>query len=369
MSEMIVVLSYGMGVDSTAILLRWLEMTAAERGFELAELVVITAQTGDEFPEAPALVEAHVLPRLRAAGVRFVEVAKAGPTVADGIVVLQDSRCPERLHPEGAYRLSDELRAAGTVPQVAKGKRLCSIKFKGEVLDAWMAANVTGAYRHVIGFEAGETGRARRDSEYGGNGRTPEYPLIEWGWDRDTCLAYIESVTGAAWVKSCCTFCPFAKDNHVDRYASCFEVAVDTMRIDFTSLALNPRQGLFGGKSAIEVYEAKLPAAVEAFHASLADEDSWALVEVRRAWKNGSVKRSVETLQSGSAARCHAALRDEASGYGIRARVDENGIYRALVADKPKGGTGREHHLAVIPAGVTDKTNKGFQACWDSLAA
>ena len=43
------ILSYGMGVESTGILVRWI-LEPATRDFELSELIVVTAQTGQEFP-------------------------------------------------------------------------------------------------------------------------------------------------------------------------------------------------------------------------------------------------------------------------------------------------------------------------------
>ena len=72
-----VVLSYGLGVDSTALLLRWLEEPRS-RDFDLSDLLVVTAMTGDEWPRTGALVERHILSRLREAGIRFAEVARAG---------------------------------------------------------------------------------------------------------------------------------------------------------------------------------------------------------------------------------------------------------------------------------------------------
>ena len=54
-----VVLSYGLGVDSTSILLRWLEEPET-RNFDLADLIVLTAQTGDEYAETGRDVEAHI---------------------------------------------------------------------------------------------------------------------------------------------------------------------------------------------------------------------------------------------------------------------------------------------------------------------
>ena len=70
-----VVMSYGMGVDSTAILLRWLT-DPSSRDFDLEDLVVLTAHTGDEFDQTLRDVEEIVLPRMRAHGVRFIEVGR-----------------------------------------------------------------------------------------------------------------------------------------------------------------------------------------------------------------------------------------------------------------------------------------------------
>ncbi|MFL5335963.1 MAG: hypothetical protein ACJ8H8_22995, partial [Geminicoccaceae bacterium] len=83
------------------------------------------------------------LPALAAHGVRYVQVARSGPEAADGWSVLDDSTTPSRLFIEGGrWKLSDELKAGGTVPQYAN--RRCSIKFKGWVLDRWIAQHLGG---------------------------------------------------------------------------------------------------------------------------------------------------------------------------------------------------------------------------------
>jgi hypothetical protein len=106
------VLSYGMGVESSAILVRWVEEPSL-RPCSMEDLVVITSQTDDEYRDTKRDVERHILPRLCDHRVRYVQVARRGHLEADGITVLSDTREPDRLFIEGDYKLSDELRAAG----------------------------------------------------------------------------------------------------------------------------------------------------------------------------------------------------------------------------------------------------------------
>jgi hypothetical protein len=185
-----VALSFGMGLDSAAIMTRWL-VEPASRTFPLENLTVVTAMTGDEPDITRRLMEQHLLPLMREAGVRYVQVARASQ--AGGYVVLDDSRRPKRMIMRGPWRLSDELRASGTVPQVAAKRRLCSWRAKGDVLDRWYADEFGGKpFRHVLGFAAEEIRRALRDQDYATANRQPEYPLInDWGWDRDDCDRFL----------------------------------------------------------------------------------------------------------------------------------------------------------------------------------
>src|SRR4051794_37709595 len=86
-----VCLSWGLGVDSSAILTRWL-LEPDSRDFDLADLTVLVAMTGDEHPSSEQLATTHLLPLLAQHGVRLVQVARGGRSDRDGIVVLGDSR-------------------------------------------------------------------------------------------------------------------------------------------------------------------------------------------------------------------------------------------------------------------------------------
>ena len=84
------VLSYGMGADSTALLLRWITEPAS-RDFALDELVVLTAMTGSEWESTLRDVEQVVLPLLAQHRIRFIQVGRSRRNVTkdgDGVVVL-----------------------------------------------------------------------------------------------------------------------------------------------------------------------------------------------------------------------------------------------------------------------------------------
>lgn len=406
---MTVLFSYGMGVDSTAIYLRWREMTDEERGFKLDDLIVITAQTGSEYPETIRLVTEHILPLFREDGIRFVELAKPGPTVAHGrYKELQDTREPVALHPDGVFRLIDENRDAGTIPQYGS-RRLCSLKFKGEPIDAWVTDNLPGPFTHVVGYEKEEgpwmgpgpapkgwtrPGSSRVEKDLRGwedqkeEGkplalrRHPSYPLVDWQWDRAKCLDSIAERTGASWAKSACTFCPFAEDRGLGRL-SCGQ-AVETMKLEAVAVALNPRQTLFPehkglrGKhkgrpmpgSAIETYKLHFEEAYDLYLDEIADGD-WSCYEVKRAWINvgangkpgvgGQIARNLRVLETGSAARCHRVLRARVGLRGLEVETDEFGFRYVDIAPKPDFGEGVEHRIVVAPAGAKDKVNDQYE--------
>jgi hypothetical protein len=157
------ILSYGMDVESTAILVRWI-LEPKTRPGELSDLIVISAQVGDEYLDTCRDVETHILPLMRQHGIRYVQVARHGHLKVDGITVLDDTRAPTSCHIEGDYKLSDELRRMGTVPQ-SSGTHRCALKFKAFVIERWLTDNVRGAAAHAIGYNASETGRIA-NSEY-----------------------------------------------------------------------------------------------------------------------------------------------------------------------------------------------------------
>lgn len=62
-----------------------------------------------------------------------------------------------------------------------------------------------GTVTKIVGFDAGESWRAK---DYSSKRYVVRYPLIEWGWDREECVAAIERAGITVPRKSSCWFCP-----------------------------------------------------------------------------------------------------------------------------------------------------------------
>lgn len=380
------VLSYGLGVDSTAILLRWLT-DPTSRDFDLADLIVITAHVGDEFASTLELVERHVLPLLREHGIRFVQVGRSGKT---GLKVLDDSRAPARLFADDSFKVSDEYRAGGTIPQTA-GDRKCSMRAKGEIIDAWLLAELGDTeFDHVIGFEANEPGRAKRDATFTRDqvsaskakrmpNRAPSYPLIAWGWNRERCIAAIAELTGATWPKSACTFCPFScgKAEVMARFEAEPEAAHLALELEALALALNPRAKLYKRHSAREKMAAAGLDAILAEHGRRLDAATWSLYRVTRVFTpSGGAVRKLEVLQTGPRDAVSRALSDAAAAEGLAVQLDDDGFRRAwgshrrTVVERVKSGKSTRKRERTLPcvesylvaglAGAEAKTNPSF---------
>jgi hypothetical protein len=188
--------AYGMGVDSTAMLVgMW------RRGIR-PDLITF-ADTGGEKPETYEYL-ATINEWLR--GVGFPDVT----------VVRYAGRHSRYSTLEG------NCLANETLPSLAFGGKGCSLKFKAAVQNAYRARwapaiAAWGAGQRVtvcIGYDAGPTdGRRSTLAE------TPKYAyrylLREWGWDRDRCKAEIVSAGLPLPMKSACWFCPASQPSEI----------------------------------------------------------------------------------------------------------------------------------------------------------
>jgi hypothetical protein len=385
-----VVLSFGMGVESSALLLRWLEEPES-RDFNLErDLIVITSQTGGEYPDTKKLCEEHLLPRMRRHRVRFVQVARAGHLEADGIKVLSDTRKPFEVHLQGAYTLSEELSAAGTVPQFS-GERRCSLKFKAWVIETWLAQELSGqSYLHALGYNVDEQSRIEK-SERVFAGREPEpvrvafgfncdeesriiraakydtalrrgsYPLSDWRWSRERCQQYLKRITGETWQKSACLFCPFntLKDDGIARMRQFPEQVAEALLLEHQSLALNPRGTLYRDRTLRSIItDNHHTEALQHFRRHL-EVAEYALYRVRRIYRApGRADRAVEKLMAGNQTEMIAGFRQMSSRLKVRVEHD---ISYGYAREREMGRYPTvEEFFVVAPATVESKTRYGF---------
>ncbi|MFI6055956.1 hypothetical protein ACIBCO_38520 [Streptomyces violascens] len=379
-AEVDAVINWGLGCDSTAYVARMLTAPTAY-GIDLERTVVLYMATGSEWPETRLLVEKFMLPLLREHGVRFVQLARNGHLHRDGFTVLDDSRRPEKLFARGPWTLWDDLESVGTVPQQA-GTRKCSLWAKGDVGDWWLKQLFGGRpFRQIMGFNADEKGRQFSDQAASKMpGRTGEFPLIDWGWGRQKCEAYLFERFGVVWPKSYCTFCCFpvsmgALPAHLERMRSHPDLAGEVLRLEYTAMSLNPNAKLYGSKSLLQLLDPAQPrdrACLQAFEREL--DMPWALYRVRRLFllsddgRRRPVMRATERVDLGRPQQLASRLVSISDRHHVA--VEHDPIYgRAQAWSRPRG-TGwpmAEELFATAPARVIDKQDKGFETQWTAL--
>lgn len=366
------VVSWGLGVESSAYLVEVLS-DPDRHGIDPSTMIVLHAVVGSEWAQTYSDAEQFLLPLLADRGIRTVQLARGGPRESDGIVVLDDTTRPQRLHRRGPWTLAEESKLSGTVPQLSH--RRCSLKFKGWPLDTWISANLGDRpYEHVIGYSVEELTRAKRDLVYATATRSPSHPLIRWGWTRDACSARLLAEFGVVFSKSACLFCPYSGgrslNSTLSRMRDSPDEAATALLLEAPAIALNPRSKLFGTHSLLERLIADgNTSAVDLFHARLAHQQ-WSVYEVRRLHfaardkvsglpdpaRKGTSWRSVRALHTGTELQARARLAER--GYAD----DEGRIW--LRQDLPDVYPQAEHFLVATTAGIAPKARPSFEKQW-----
>jgi hypothetical protein len=372
------VVNWGLGVDSTAFLVKMLDDPHAY-GVDLARTVVLHQATGSEWPRTRELAETYALPLLRRSGVRLVQLARGGQHKAAGITVLSDTRQPHEVVDRGEWTLWEEYETNGTVPQQA-GSRLCSLRAKGEVGDRWIAGAIDRPFRQFMGFNADEEGRKFRDQAAAKNPlRTGWYPLIDdWRWGRERCEEFLRDRFGVTWDKSYCTFCCYpvsmgALPAHLARMRQHPDIAGEVLRLEYTAMGLNPNARLFGRRSLLEQFD---PDRADDRRVLTAFEDEldcpWALYHVRRILPasakdpgmRGRAKRSVQRIDIGRPGPLGRRLKSLSDRHGVPVESDPYGRTRAWVRTRGTVLPVTEELFVTGPARVRDKQTSGFEAAW-----
>ena len=189
--DMPVVLTYGGGTNSSAILVELIK-----RGYPAPDLIVF-ADTGAERPHTYA----HI-------GIMSMYAQNNG---YPEILIVKNNQPSKK---GGLYEMCMHY---GRLPAVAYGFKSCSYQYKIEpvrkLIEDRLGKKTT--YLKIVGYDSGESRRvssaAGKETEY----QTNWYPLIEWGMGRDEC---IDSLIGAGVPiagKSSCFMCPNSRQQEV----------------------------------------------------------------------------------------------------------------------------------------------------------
>jgi len=174
MSERLNWLSYGGGVNSTALAV----LLVQGRFPELLPFGAVFADTKTEKPQTYQYIDEHFRPWLAARGIEFVVVSAA----------------------EGVLERWERLRVTGS-----RIIRACSTESKIKPIERFTAGR--GGLQ-IIGIDAGEAHRARPRP-----GKV--YPLVDADIDRDDCLRIIRDAGLPDPGKSGCWCCPFMRVQEV----------------------------------------------------------------------------------------------------------------------------------------------------------
>lgn len=187
------IIPFGGGVNSTAMVLG-----ALDRG--IRPDLIIFSDTGGEKPETYEwldtfgkwLKENHALEITRVAYEKFT--------------------------------LEEDCLEKNKLPALAYGYKQCSLKYKAQPAQkyinkhykAWMKE--TGLYPvKWIGYDLDEEHRIKKN--YGDNLVNKsyfQYPLVDWGFDREACEALIALHGMKPPIKSACFFCPANKKHEIE---------------------------------------------------------------------------------------------------------------------------------------------------------
>lgn len=186
------IVAYGLGVDSTALLVRFVRAGIRPDAILFADVGSEKQSTYAYLPVMQAFLAEHKFPPVTV--VRYV------PRFAPYTTI------------EGNCTMN------ATLPGATFGKGSCTLKWKIQPQNKWVRdrkEEYPGKIRKAIGFEATENYRKLRANDKVHSAADDKYeywyPLIEWGWDRDECKARIAEMGLTVPPKSACWLCPNAK--------------------------------------------------------------------------------------------------------------------------------------------------------------
>lgn len=199
----LVVVAWGAGDDSTGMICEMVR-----RGLRID--LILFADTGAELGKTYAFVPIFE---------RWL-LERGYP----GVTIVRDIYKRDKTLRGQHARIQDVMARNVTLPPPAFGYKTCSIRFKIEPQDEFLAAYppAQDAWARgkkvlkLIGYDAGEMKRACNSDVYKETEKfSLAYPLIEWGINREACQAAARAAGLEPPGKSACYFCPHRKKHEI----------------------------------------------------------------------------------------------------------------------------------------------------------
>lgn len=193
------VFSYGGGVQSNAVLVLQAtgKLTSPYDAFVFANV-----GADSENPDTLDYVETVAKPYAAKHGIRFVEVQK------------MTFGKPETLY-SYMYRTPKSVPIPVFFEGSGYGRRACTVNWKLDVVDAWIASQGWQYTTIGLGISVDEWHRARDTQWHARNGLNIRrmYPLLSHKLRRADCLRLVADAGLPEPPRSACWFCPFTKSN------------------------------------------------------------------------------------------------------------------------------------------------------------
>ena len=205
----VIVVSYGGGTDSTAMLIGM-----AKNG--IVPDHILFADTGGEKEKTYGYIPYFNKWLLRN-GMPEIEIVRY--KTKDGVELTLEQDCLNN----------------NTIPAIAFGWKTCSQKFKIQPQEKFIKERYPeNQIIHFIGYEVGEQ-RRMKDNPLANHVNI--YPLIHWGWNRQKCEETILNENICLPGKSACFFCPNSKKYEILRLSEDEKTRVKAMEANATKLA------------------------------------------------------------------------------------------------------------------------------------
>ncbi len=364
------VLYLGMGCDSSAFLVDYLETPKYKREFDIK--AVISSQTGNESFLIKQQMEECIYPMLAEEKIRTIQIGRKTSSTKDGYVILDDTVEPKicQIRPTAEkpyYTLSDDMLLAGIVPQYAHKKRLCSSKFKKEILKAFHERYYSECVK-IVGFNYDEGRRIERALKSDEEDCTEimRFPWYKQGKTRKWIEKFLKEFFGRIFYRSACIFCPFSmiagSNSEIKvKYELMPHEAAMAAYLEYIAICFNPKQTLSSSKKSVVERKLLSEEAKTLFEMQL-NKATWKIYKIRRITDLKAPYRSVETVFVGTRQEAEENLRRRSLLSGTELKYCHHGIPRLY---QPVEGKGCVQFLVAAPGNPLDKERPSFKTIWE----